>query len=261
MSISSAFHYICNYGRKILDAKRMVELASALMQEIAPVVDSGVLIEAAEKYPPAESKAGESLAGLDKYQRCVAISIDVMRLCFQPPDQSDTESSRAITNLTSEARHERWKTLLGDLREWYTVRSAGIQALIDRDGAGATFPTVLFTDDDGTFANMMYHIAMYVLLTHRPKSLLFRAEGDRTHMSSLWHAQRVCGIAITSDQQCWDPCMIAAFWFAARRMTHPDQQKDIVACLERLLTASNWRVGGLVDRLREEFLLPANTGA
>lgn len=241
-----------------VEANRMAEMASALIQEASPFVDSSVLKSAIDTFKPTESE-------VDGYLRCITISTDVMRLCLEPPDEGDAESSRDTAALPGETRRERWEKLLGDLRQWYIGRSAGLRALIERDGAGTTFPTVFFADDAGTCANMMYHIAMYVLLTHRPKSFPFRAEAgraeeDRTHMSSLWHAQRVCGIGLTSDQQCWDPCMIAAFWLAARRMTHPDQQKDLVACLERL-RASGWRVGSLIDRLRDEFLLPTNRGA
>ncbi|KAH8895006.1 hypothetical protein GQ53DRAFT_820657 [Thozetella sp. PMI_491] len=236
------------------------KVAAALIQEVAPAVDSAVLTEAVAKFRPAASGARATTADLDEYLRCIAISIDVTGLCFEPPDRSgEPEPLQPVAALPRETRHEKWKALLADPRDWYVRRPADLQALIERNGSGTTFPTVYFVDDAGACANMIYHIAMYVLLTHRPKPLPFtaeagRAEEDRVHMSSLWHAQRVCGIALTSNHERWDPCMVAAFWLAARRMTHPDQQKSILACLDRL-SSSTWRVGGLVDRLREEFFL------
>ncbi len=103
---------------------------------------------------------------------------------------------------------------------------------------------------------------MFLLLRHQPQTATLSPDrhsgttdevGVRT--SSLWHARRVCGIAVSSDPhhtRCWDPSMIAAFALTARLMTHPSQQKELLACLQHV-KASGWRVDGLVRSLREEW--------
>ncbi|KAI0473946.1 hypothetical protein GGR56DRAFT_649741 [Xylariaceae sp. FL0804] len=46
--------------------------------------------------------------------------------------------------------------------------------------------------------------------------------------------------------------MLAALFLAARRVTRPCQQVEIVACLGRVRRAG-WRTDGLVQRLRDEW--------
>lgn len=102
---------------------------------------------------------------------------------------------------------------------------------------------------------MTYHAAMLLLLNHWPSNGLLVSGVEQDQVSPLWHARRVCGIALNSDPEhtkCWDPCMIAAFAFAARFITTAHQRNELLACLNQARMAG-WRLDGLVRRLREEW--------
>lgn len=174
-----------------------------------------------------------------------------MNLCLEPPENSTSNAAS-----THESRVESWQNVLAALRAWHADRPQGLQPLIELEKSGTAFPTVLFTSSAGVNANAMYHTAMHILLSHKPRTIRPRDgqdQGEAAHMSPLWHARRICGVALASEHAgCWDPCMIAAFFFAARRMTHQDQQRDLLACLQGV-RAAGWRVDGLVRRLREEW--------
>ncbi|KAH8893754.1 hypothetical protein GQ53DRAFT_623715, partial [Thozetella sp. PMI_491] len=117
------------------------------------------------------------------------------------------------------------------------------------------FPTVVFTNTAGVSANMIGHAAMFLLLSHRPR-MPWPQAGSRNataaYLSPQWHARYICGIAMSSSQKCWDPCMISSLAVAARRMTHPDQQRELLSCLDGV-KASGWQVDGLTTRLRTEW--------
>lgn len=152
---------------------------------------------------------------------------------------------------------------MADLLSWYSNRPSNLQPLLEDESSNNIFPTTIFTNAAGVWTHMMYHVSMLVLLTHKPASISLRSEHaatttDQRQFSSLWHARQVCSIAIASDSQCWDPCMIAAFYLASQRMTQISQQKALESCLERVRVAG-WRIEGLATRLREEWCLPAAT--
>lgn len=173
-----------------------------------------------------------------------------MNLCLEPPEDSITPAPSSLSD-----RVDNWNALLASLRAWYTTRPLDLQPIASLESRGAAFPSVLFTNSAGIFANMMYHTAMTILLNHKPRGippLNSSDEAEIAQMSPLWHARRVCGIAVTCDGACWDPCMIAAFFVAARRMTHEEQQKELLACLDRV-HSSGWHIDGIIRRLREEW--------
>lgn len=193
--------------------------------------------------------------------RCLALLGDVMTLCLASPEEDGRPVSRARpTRANKTSQPIEWTSLLKELWKWYSSRPMDIQALIEIEGSEATFPTVLFTSPTGIAVNMIYHSAMLLLLSHWPPNIMLvdwstKAGADQAQMSPLWHASRVCGIALKSDPEhtkCWDPCMIAAFSVAARLTTNSNQRNDILTCLNQVRTAG-WRVDGLVKRLREEW--------
>ncbi|KEF63232.1 uncharacterized protein A1O9_01209 [Exophiala aquamarina CBS 119918] len=192
---------------------------------------------------------------------CLALLGDVMTLCLPlseeedslvPPSQSTREKEKS--RLTD------WTHLLDQLWKWHSSRPTEVQALIEIDDHEATFPTILFTSSAGIFVNMTYHAAMLLLLDHWPSNNLLvpfssKAGVVETQVSPLWHARRVCGIALNSDPEhskCWDPCMIAEFALAARLTPNPNQRNELLVCLDKVRMAG-WRVDGLVRRLREEW--------
>ncbi|EXJ77779.1 hypothetical protein A1O3_10008, partial [Capronia epimyces CBS 606.96] len=153
-----------------------------------------------------------------------------------------------------------WKVLLEKLWKWHTRRPTEIHALVDAEDREASFPTIIFTSSAGVSANITYHTSMLLLFSHQPCAISpvdwhSMTGADEAQMSPLWHARRVCGIALNSDPEhtkCWDPCLIAAFTLAAQQMTHPAQQTDLLACLDRV-RAAGWHIDGLVRKLREHW--------
>lgn len=191
--------------------------------------------------------------GLD----CLALLADVMSLCLQPADQD--ESSAPAPSPPRASRVGRWKHLLSELLAWHNDRPPVLKELVDLSNDGSSFPVVLFTSRVGVSTNMIYHVAMFLLLRHRPRATLSHESHIQIEAAKypIWHARRVCSIALKSDPehtQCWDPCMIAAFALTARQMTHPTQQKELLACLYRV-KSSGWRVDSLVQSLRAEWEL------
>lgn len=189
---------------------------------------------------------------------CLAFLADVMHLCLQPADQDSNHTP--VQTRPHGSRAERWKYLLNELKTWHNNRPSELQELAELEGKNTSFPTVIYTSRAGISTNILYHVTMFLLLRHRPRTIQLHEEHNRTeamatHLSPLWHARRVCGIALNLNaqhSQCWDPCMIAAFTLTARGMTHPAQQVEILECLNRV-KASGWRIDNLVRNLRDEW--------
>ncbi|KAF3064633.1 hypothetical protein GL218_01433 [Daldinia childiae] len=185
-----------------------------------------------------------------------------MNICLPISEAEDYVASfeAVVLPLVGASRVAKWKELIDELRKWQMNRPPELEQLMEVEGREATFPVVIYAGGAGILSNALYHTAMLLLLSNRPQSIslaeLYRSsELDVAQMSPLWHARRVCGIALNSEPEhthCWDPCMIAAFALAARRMTHPAQQNDIVACLGRV-KAAGWHIDSLVQRLRDEW--------
>ncbi|KAK6950117.1 hypothetical protein Daesc_008443 [Daldinia eschscholtzii] len=194
--------------------------------------------------------------------QCLGLLTDVMNLCLPISEGGDyVASSQAVVSpLIGASCVAKWKDLLNGLQEWQMHRPHELRQLMEVEGHEATFPIVIFAGGAGVSSNILYHTAMLLLLSHRPQSISLselsrNSKLDVAQTSPLWHARRVCGIAVNSEPEhtrCWDPCMIAAFSVAARRMTHPAQQNDIIAYLGRV-KAAGWHIDGLVQRLREEW--------
>lgn len=126
---------------------------------------------------------------------------------------------------------------------------------MDDQMAGSTqsFPVVLFANGLGVFANQLYHTAMLLLLHSRPRTARI-AEYHSATMSPLWHAQRICSIALNNErQECWDPCLLASFLTAARRMTHESQQQEILHGFKCIRRVTGWEVGDLLQGLQTEW--------
>ncbi|KAI1467186.1 uncharacterized protein F4812DRAFT_52609 [Daldinia caldariorum] len=194
--------------------------------------------------------------------QCLELLTGVMDLCLPVSEgENYAASPQAVASpLIGAPEVAKWKELLNALQEWQMHRPQELRQLIEVEGLEATFPIVIFVGSAGISANALYHTAMLLLLSNRPQSISFTELSrdlnlDAAQTSPLWHAHRVCGIALNSEPEhthCWDPCMIAAFSVAARRITHPTQQNDIIAHLDRVKTAG-WNIDGLVRKLREEW--------
>ncbi|KAJ5503733.1 hypothetical protein N7463_006607 [Penicillium fimorum] len=132
-----------------------------------------------------------------------------------------------------------WIQLVEGLQQWYRERPKEFQPMLELEledqltGPEGSFPVVLFANGAGLFGNQLYHTAMLILLHNRPRTA--RIDLQSVAMSPLWHAQRICSIALHNDRrECWDPCLLASFLLAARRMTHESQQREVVRGFDRI---------------------------
>ncbi|KAF6829714.1 C6 zinc finger domain-containing protein [Colletotrichum plurivorum] len=159
----------------------------------------------------------------------------------------------------------RWTMLSDALGAWYASRAQEFRPMVEMDGGGGDgdeeeknlFPIILFTNGAAVFANQLYHTAMLLLLQNRPRTLQTGAATGAKKSSSvspLWHAQRVCGIAVNNDRRdSWDLCLVASLYLAAQRMTYEPQQRAVLECFERVRTLTGWNVEGFAARVREDW--------
>ncbi|KAJ5170036.1 uncharacterized protein N7500_002819 [Penicillium coprophilum] len=154
-----------------------------------------------------------------------------------------------------------WIQLVEELQQWYRERPREFQPMVELElddqlaGPERSFPVVLFANGAGLFGNQLYHTAMLILLHNRPRTARI-TDFHSGAMSSLWHAQRICSIALHNDRrECWDPCLLASFLLAARRMTHESQQDEVVRGLDRICTVTGWNASDCLQSLRAEWCL------
>jgi hypothetical protein len=152
-----------------------------------------------------------------------------------------------------------WIQLVEELQQWYRERPREFQPMLELElddqlaGPERSFPVVLFANGAGLFGNQLYHTAMLILLHNRPRTARI-ANFHSVAMSPLWHAQRICSIGLNNDRrECWDPCLLASFLLAARRMTHESQQCEIVRGFDRIRTVTGWNATNCLQSLRAEW--------
>lgn len=155
-----------------------------------------------------------------------------------------------------------WMQLVDELERWYRARPQEFQPTLELElelelDLGNNFPVILFTNGAGIFGNQLYHTAMLLLLLNRPRTAQARLADSSFRpsvMSPLWHAQRICGIALHNDRrECWDLSLLASFLVAAKRMTHEAQQQEILHGFARIKALTGWDVGEYLDELRREW--------
>ncbi|KAJ5287919.1 hypothetical protein N7478_003605 [Penicillium angulare] len=191
--------------------------------------------------------------GLDPYSFVFCYASRPLWLCGRAVEFAHNEDS-----IPRYPPLQTWMQLVEDLENWYDERPQGFQAMLeleleDQEGTGQNFPIVLFANGAGVFSNQLYHTAMLILLHNRPRTARV-ANFSSTTMSPLWHAQRICSIVLNNErQECWDPCLLASFLSAARRMTHETQQQEILHAFDRIKNVTGWDLGDLLDGLKEDW--------
>ncbi|KAL4918806.1 hypothetical protein BDW62DRAFT_217431 [Aspergillus aurantiobrunneus] len=160
-----------------------------------------------------------------------------------------------------------WLQTFEELNQWHCLRPQEFQPMVELDhdsedhslglNTGSEFPMLLFTNGAGALCNQIYHTAMLFMLECKPRTAVLLNQNNphfSPMLSPLWHAQRVCGIALNNDRcECWDPCLLASFLVAARHMTHESQQVEILRGFDRIQTLTGWGVGEYLTQLREEW--------
>lgn len=208
--------------------------------------------------PPSPPYVVEDTIGSDPFARVFCFAHRPLWFCARAADfMHDDEPSPQRPALHA------WMHLIEDLEQWYQERPQGFQPMLeledDQDtGPGQGFPVVLFANGAGVFANQLYHTAMLLLLHSRPRTAPMTGF-NHVAMSPLRHAQRICSIALNNERrECWDPCLLASFLVAARRMTHESQQHEILRGFERIRNVTGWDISGLLQGLRAEWEVPSS---
>ena len=216
---------------------------------------SGPLREAIRAYRPPVSEGDESLGTLATYLHMIAILTDVCEFCFR----SDTSSVSGPVGSSKVYRSARWVDVATELPTWYSSRPESFQSTsVDARKSAKELPNIKCLSDVGVAANMLYHMSALQLLSHKPKSSHENLKPSDLSQAldlegtPLWHAKSLCGIAIANTQGPWDPLMVAAFYIAAQLLVDVPQQTAVIERLEEL-EGTGWRVGVLVDRLRQRW--------
>lgn len=152
-----------------------------------------------------------------------------------------------------------WLQAFDELDQWYRMRPQELQPIVELHTTDqilnpeSEFPLILFANGAGPFSNQIYHTAMLLLLQCKPRTALLNKPNSPA-LSTLWHAQRICGIALNNDRrECWDPSLLASFLVAARFMTHESQQKEILQGFDSIRKITGWNVGEYLSHLREDW--------
>ncbi|KAF9690585.1 hypothetical protein EKO04_011463 [Ascochyta lentis] len=185
---------------------------------------------------------------------------DAIALCVDSAMFAQGDDDQWLQRRYGINRVEVWKALVQAFAHWYMHRSQAFQPIIElysKDGvlADDDYPTIVFTSGAALLANQLYHTGMLLLLQNKPR-FADKPSQNSPSMSMLWHAHRICGIAIQNDRpDWWDPCLVASFVVAGRTATHASQHKVIVSTLESVKRLTGWVVDPYVDQLLSEWQL------
>lgn len=218
--------------------------AAALVKESSPSVNSNILRPLLQNSSRKVSDVGYS----EHYAHGALI------LCAEALEFSfgDPYAASCLDIEPPESPAFRWKSILNKLDDWYAHRPPIFHPVIELNDEKAPFSIIYFANGMATFANQLYHTAMMLILAHKPRTA--QLEQRRTpYLSQLWHAQRICSIAINNNRcECWDLCLVASFYVAARQMTHESQQRAVLHGFENIGTLG-WLVNGFINRLKQEW--------
>jgi hypothetical protein len=220
-------------------------VAAALLKGASSFVSSNLL---------RSSLRSSSQRGVESGHAELLYAHKALVLCTEVLDFSFGDENLANNPDTEPPRPRalRWKSIIDELNDWYTNRPPTFRPVIELDSEESPFPIMYFTSGTAIFANQLYHTAMMLVLAHKPRTAQFD-QRRTSSLSQLWHARRICSIAINNNRcECWDPCLLASFYLAARRMTHESQQREILLGFKHISTLG-WLVGSFVERLNQEW--------
>ncbi|RKU42418.1 hypothetical protein DL546_005592 [Coniochaeta pulveracea] len=231
-----------------------------LSTALAKATSLSIRLPSTDLFTSLEPAAGIAQRTSSHAYRALLLCARTLAFCFP----HEGANSTAPDGTPSVPVVETWRTLINELDAWQTSRPGNFEPMVDMDAPAASasypFPTIFFTTGAAVLANQLYHTAMLLLLSHKPRSWRMAyplptsmAAGSLTQ-SPLWHAQQVCGIALNNDRKdCWDPCLVASLLVAARGMTHEEQQTAVMHGLSRIAEITRWKLDAVVAELKEEW--------
>lgn len=185
-------------------------------------------------------------------------AFDAIALCVDSAMFARGDEDRWLQHRYGLNRVEVWKALVQGFAHWYMHRSQSFQPIIElypKDGMSTEddYPTIVFTSGAALLANQLYHTGMLLLLQNKPR-FANKPSQNTPSMSTLWHAHRICGIAIQNDRPgWWDPCLVASVIIAGRTATHVSQHSAIIRILQSVRLLTGWNIDPCVDQLKNEW--------
>ncbi|KAK9789091.1 hypothetical protein SCARD494_09290 [Seiridium cardinale] len=147
-----------------------------------------------------------------------------------------------------------WRALVEELNSWFSQRPQEFLSMVEIEIADDGYPMILFTSGAAVFGNQLYHTAMFLLLRHKPRTVVLPSRHRSSTMSSLWHARRICGIALNNQRrECWDMSLVASLLVAARTMTHEAQHEALLAGINKVEQLTGWNLETSRDILRADW--------
>lgn len=220
----------------------MLGTAAALLKESSPFLHSNILSSLLQS----SSQRASNMGHIECYaHETIALCAEVLEFSF-----GDQDAARSFDTEPPKPRAVRWNSIVNKLNDWYSNRPPNFHSVIELNDRKNPFPIIYFTNGTAVFANQLYHTAMMLILAHKPKTV--QLEQRRTpSLSQLWHAHRICSISINNNRcECWDPCLLASFYAAARQMTHESQHREILHGFEHIGTLG-WPVNSFMDQLKQ----------
>jgi hypothetical protein len=144
-----------------------------------------------------------------------------------------------------------WQHAWQDLEDWHITALLCIQPVFERASfeSSDSYPIMIFATGAAILTAQLYHTVAYILLNAKPRSVTLDTHGS-TSISALWHASRVCAIAVSNRQRSnWDLMMVPMLERSAMRMTHTAQHLPVIASLQFVQDNLGWKVQGVIDRL------------
>ncbi|KAF5856514.1 hypothetical protein ETB97_007245 [Aspergillus alliaceus] len=194
----------------------------------------------------------------DTYERVSHYAHVILWLCGKALTLCNQEATPHPLAASHEVM-ESWLQTFGELDQWYHLRPPEFQPIVEIDerdqtlNQGSEFPLLLFSNGAGTFSNQIYHTTMLLLLQRKPRTALLN-HPQSPALSPLWHAHRICGIALNNDtRESWDPSLLASMLVAAKHMTHESQQQEILQAFDRIHVITGWDTGKYLTHLKEEW--------
>lgn len=178
--------------------------------------------------------------------QAIVLSTEAVNICW-----GSTEPQGYCASLPRSSLVERWNSLLEKLERWYKYRPEEFLPIVEHEAnQDSPFPVIVFTNGASILSNQLHHTAILIMLLHKPRTV--RLPGVSPYTSPLWHAERLCGIALTNDRrECWEPCLLASLVVAARRMTHKSQQRALLSGFRRIRDLTGFDVEEPLAAVRE----------
>lgn len=163
-----------------------------------------------------------------------------------------------------------WQSCWSENELWVSARNVELRQIfevMDNDlplsqppSSHPALPVIMFSNSCALIANLTHHLTALYLLQHKPRLIKAIANvGSST--SPGWHAQRLVGIvaSFADEAEVFDPFVVAAVLYAARRLSHPTQLARIVGLLRKAERCTGMRLDEEIHHLEAAYTLTTSS--